>query len=90
MVNKDLTLDENKHFKFSNNSTIFQVASRLAEISWIRIDTVDSNYIYCIFHESKLPYARPLLSSYSDSCVEYSRMTELPFMIIASFEVLPF
>ncbi len=90
MVNKDLTLDAKKHFKFSNNTRIFQVASSLAELSWLRIDTIDSDCIYCIFHESLLPYARPLLSSYADACVEYSRMTELPFMVIASFEVLPF
>ncbi len=90
MVNKDLELNSKKHFKYSNNALIFQVASRLAELSWLRIDKVDSGVIYCIFHEDLMSYACPLLYSYSDSCVEYSRMKEHPDMVIASFEVLPF
>ncbi len=90
MVNKDLELNSENHFKNSNNVLVFQAASRLAELPWIRIDTVDCNVIYCIFHEDKLPYAKALLSTFSDSCIEYSRMTEHSYLIVASFEVLSF
>lgn len=90
MVNKDLKLDSRNHFKHSNNICVLNVATRLAELSWMRVDTVDCGVIFVMFHEDFLCYSRPLLESYADGRVEYSRFSENPSLIIASFEVLPF